>query len=268
MKALRYILYGLVIAGAAGLLIYQGLIQKNLDSGDLTKGILIIAAAIVAMIRPRQRKQVGVNKSLYQKAYPQYIGNAFSQDKKLENTFYTAVALYNQDKPNAAVAKLEKLRGQCSQSDDYYALIVFSALCYDDMRLYDKAIEQYEKAIQMRQDSTLASNLGLCYDRKGKTDQAIDAYLQAIQWDSSNFTPYNNMAQLCIRIGDYNHGLQYASQAVALNQKMPQALNAMTICHYMLGNQAEYERYYRQAVSCGSDPEKLKKYLKSLDPSL
>lgn len=38
MKALKYILYGLVIAAAAGLLAYQGLVTKELDSGNLTKG--------------------------------------------------------------------------------------------------------------------------------------------------------------------------------------------------------------------------------------
>ena len=47
MKALKYILYGLVIAATAGLLAYQGLVTKTLDSGNLTKGILIIVGAVV-----------------------------------------------------------------------------------------------------------------------------------------------------------------------------------------------------------------------------
>ena len=36
-KALPYILYGIVILGAGGLLIYQGLIAKTLESGNLVK---------------------------------------------------------------------------------------------------------------------------------------------------------------------------------------------------------------------------------------
>ena len=53
MKALKYILYGLVIAAAAGLLVYQALVEKNLDSSTATKCILIIAGAILGMVKPR-----------------------------------------------------------------------------------------------------------------------------------------------------------------------------------------------------------------------
>ena len=134
MKALKYILYGLVIAAAAGLLAYQALVEKNLDSSDVTKCILIIAAAIMGMLKPRKNRQVVSNKkAAYQKAYSEHIRNAFEDDPKLEAKFYNAIHDYNQNKPAAAISKLDKLRKDCQRSADLRAVTIFSALCYDDM---------------------------------------------------------------------------------------------------------------------------------------
>lgn len=270
MKKLPIILYSILLAIMLGLLGYEVFYLHNSDSGFYLKAGLALIAILAAMIRSAtgSRRRVSNKKAVYSKAYAPFIGSAFSREPKLEKRFYNAVDLYNRNKPAAAVTQLEKLRTHCSHSDDYYALTVFTALCYDDMRLYAEAAALYEKAVQMRPNSTLVSNMGLCFDRMGDSAAAMDAYQQAVQLDDKNFTAYNNMAQLCIRTGDFVSGLECAQTAVSLNGKMPQALNALTICHYMLGHQAEYEQSFRQAVSCGSDAKALKAYLKSMDPTL
>ena len=110
--------------------------------------------------------------------------------------------------------------------------------------------------------------MGLCYERKGNVDKAIECYMHSIQIDPANPTVFNNVAQLCIRHSDYERALPYAAKAVELNEKMPQALNALTICYYMLGNMEAYEHFYRLAVSNGSDGKVLKEYIASLDSSV
>lgn len=268
MKALKYILYGMVIAAAAGLLAYQALVEKNLDSSNITRCVLIIAAAVLGMVKPRKnRKIVSNKKSAYQKAYAEHIQNAFEDDPKLEKKFYNAIHDYNQKKPAAAIAKLDKLRKECQRSADLRAVTVFTALCYDDMGLYDKSVPQYEAALSIRQNSSLYSNMGLAYYRLGNEEAAEKAYKDAIRVDPKNAYAHNNLSTLWFRRGEYSESLRSAEAAIAINSGMPQALSTAAICCAMLKDQAGYEKYYRQAVANGYDGKKIKDFLARMDPN-
>lgn len=268
MKALRYILYGLVIAAAAGLLIYQGLIQKNLETGNLTKGILIIAAALIGMLRPRRRKKVSNKKALYQKAYSEFIQNAFYDDPKLEKKFYDAVDDYNFDRYAAGVDKLNKLRKECQRTADIYAVTVFTALCCEGMQLHEEAAAHYEAAIHIRDNSTLHSNRAMCLFRAGRYEEADAALHRAIQSDPKNASAWNNLATLYFKQEDYAQALEYCQKSIEINPQLPQALSCAALCCALLGQQEQYESYYRQAVAVGYNGEKIKNAVKALDPSL
>lgn len=64
MKALKYILYSLLIAVAAGLLIYLGLVEKKLETSDAIKCCLIIAAAILGMVKPSKARIANKKRSI------------------------------------------------------------------------------------------------------------------------------------------------------------------------------------------------------------
>ena len=125
MKALRYILYSLVILGAGALLAYQYFVEQNLETGNIIKCGLIIAAAILGMVRPRKSRIVN-KKLVYQKAYSEFVEGAFQNDPKLERVFYNAVHDYNRNKFSGAIAKLEKLRKE--GFFDNCAAVVFGRL--------------------------------------------------------------------------------------------------------------------------------------------
>lgn len=270
MKKLAYVLYALLALAVAGLLVWDYVPDHSIDPSTVSRAAVLLAGIALGILKihhPR-RRSVSNKKALYSNAYAKYIQNVFPEDKKAEKLFFNAVDDYNQDRPADGLDKLTRLRGECRNSAERYAVTVFTALCLDDMKLYEKAAEQYRAALQIRQESSLASNLALALDRAGKPDEALPAYELAIHLDPENPNPLNNLAQRFIRGGDYAQGLEYAKKALAINPKMPQALNAMAICSYMLGNQADYELYYRQAVSNGSDGKKLKAFIHSLDPAL
>ena len=268
MKALRYILYGLVIAAAAGLLVYQGLIEKNLESRNLAKGILIIAAAIVGMFRPQRRRKVSNKKALYQKAYSEFIQNAFYDEPKLEKRFYEAVDDYNFDRYAAGVDKLTKLRKECQRTADIYAVTVFTALCCEGMQLHAEAAAHYEAAVRIRDNSSLHSNRAMCLMRCGRPAEAEEALRRAVQSDPRNASVWNNWAVLYFRQGDYEQALEYHEKAIEIDPRLPQSLGGAAVCCALLGDQEQYETYYRQAVAAGYDGEKIKNTVKALDPSL
>lgn len=268
MKALRYILYGLLAAAVIGLVAYQAFITKNLESRNLVKAALLLAGILLSLLRPRKTRYVGSKKTLYQKAYGEFIQGAFADDARLEKKFYSALHDYNNSKPQAGVKKLIVLRKECQRTADVYAVTVFTGLCLDDMGLYEEAANVYENALNLRPNATLASNLGLCYQRLGNPEQAMAAYERSISLNPENPFVYNNISVLYFRDGNYETALAYALQALNHDSSMKQALGTAAMCYALLGNEESYKEYYRKAVAAGQDGNKLKATIKSLDPAL
>lgn len=262
MKSLRYILLGLVAAAVVGLLCYQGFITKELTTSNLAKGLLILAGLILSLFRGKRRGRA--TKSTYQAAYGHIIGNAFTEDPKLEKQLYRALDEFNRGKYSAAQNKFEQLRMESPRSTDRFAAITFSALCDSRMGRYEEAIRKYTSALQIREHSTVSSNMGNCYLELGKTDEAMECFLRALRSDKSNANAHNNIAQLYIQLGEFENALVYAESALEINAKMPQALNAMAICCAMLNRDEESEVYFRRAVANGSDGRTLRAYINNL----
>lgn len=267
MKAMRLILC-LLCAAVVGLLLYQGLITKELTSSDLTRALLILAGLLLSFVRSFSNQRSRGSKTLFQKAYKEFIRNAFAEEPRLEKLFYSAVADYNQGKPDQAVDKLMNLRRECRNSDDIYAVTVFTALCLDDLQLYEEAANAYHNALKIHRNTTLASNLGLCYQRLGNFAQAQDAYELAIDIDPDNAFANNNYSAMYFREADYESALEYAQHALDINPKLPQALGTSAICFALLGQTEEYREYYRRAVAAGYDGQKIKQAIANLDPEL
>ena len=265
MKALRFILPILLILAVIGLLAYEGLVAKNLESGNMVRGGLIIVGAIATMFKKPRQRPVANKKALYQKAYPEFIQEPFADEPRLEKKFYDAVHDYNRNKPDAAIAKLDNLRRECQRTADLRAVTVFTALCLDDMQRYGEALRQYEAARRIRDCSTLASNMGLCCNRLGDYERAAECYEQAIQLDSKNAVAYNNLSALFFAQSEYENALDAAKDALECNAKLPQALSTAAICCMLLGYEADYETYYRRAVAAGYDGDKIKRVIQKLD---
>ena len=268
MKALRYILYSLLILAAVGLLVYQGFIAENLTSSDLTRGVLIIIGALISMLKKPRQRTVASKKSLYQKAYPEFIQEPFAEEPRLEKKFYAAVHDYNRSKPTQGIAKLEALRGQCSRTADLRAVTVFTALCLDDMGRYEEALAKYDAARKIRDCSTLASNMGLCCQRLGRSGEAAEYYEEAIRLDSGNAIAYNNLSALFFSEGEYENALDAAKDALECDARLPQALSTAALCYKLLGDDQEYQHYYRRAVAAGYDGEKIKRMIRRMDSEI
>lgn len=267
MKALRYILFGLLILACLGLLGYQYMSQGYLETNQITRAGILILGAVVSMFK-KPRTKIANKKATYSKAYDEHIRGAFQDSPKLENQFYNAVHLYNLNKPGKAVVKLESLRKECKNSNEMRAVTIFTALCLDDMQLFDNAITQYQAATHIRDSSSLRSNMGLCYQKIGNYEDALVCYEKAMELDPKNAYAINNLSALHFRLGDFEEALAIAEDAIAVNAKMQQPLTTAAICCGILGNTEKYEKYYRQAVSNGADGKAIKEIIRNMDSEL
>lgn len=261
-----YILAFLILAAA----IIVTLLDEGLSTTLITRIVCAVAALLVGIFRVFDGNPTAAqgNRAVYQRNYADFIGQAFSGDKKVLKQFYAAVDLYAKKQPDKALERFETLRSACKTQEDSHAVFAFMGLSCHDLRLWPEALGHYTAAMAIRPHSTLSSNAGICYERMGKYEQAMEAYQQAIVLNRENAIAYSNVAQMMLRLGEYISAYEYAQKALQQDRRLPQALSASAICHYMWGDMEQYEEYYRKAVSCGSDGEKLKQYIRSLDTTL
>ena len=109
---------------------------------------------------------------------------------------------------------------------DYAEAVNNLGVVYYQREDYKKAINQYRKAIAIRDSASFHSNLGSVYFVQKKFDDAMREYLQALQLDSDVFertsvngllgrvsTPVDRakyaimLAKLYARVGDVDHAL-------------------------------------------------------------
>ena len=251
-----------------GMLFYEIILQKTVDSSHVFRTVLLLGASVISIFKLFQKYEVRRSAKFYRDSYSDLIGNAFLNDPKLEKEFCHALDAFNADLSQKALSCLERLADKVTRNEDRFAIAVFTALCYDDMQAYPQAIRSYEDALRFSENSTVYSNLGICFQRVGDYDRAIEAYEDAIRMDPNNANPYNNIAQLLIRSEEYEGALAYAEKASALAPNLKAAHNARAICHAMLGNTEEYEKALRQSVMCGENRQKIEDFIRSLrEPS-
>lgn len=255
------ILAVLVIAYAS----YEIFVLKIVDSRNIFRAVIILASLSITLVRlfmGAPRRKIPAN--VFRGEYYHIIGDTFKNDPKTEKLFFDAVNLRNQHEYQKSIKKLEAMEPLCRRGDERFAVAFFEGLCYKDMALYAKAVEFYEKALNYRENSTAASNLAGALEYLGKFDEAISAYMWAIKIDPSNAYPYNNLAQLYIKMDAYEDAIEYAVRASELKADLYQAWSAQAICFAMMGYMEDYESAYRRAVACGADGDVIIRFIRSL----
>lgn len=197
----------------------------------------------------------------YLKTYKDHIRDSFSGfwRKGLLNKLLGAIDLWNKNECEKAINALLSLRKSCKTVNEHCAVLMFTALCYDDMRYFAPAIETYKELLAL--DSTRSSahsNLGLLYRQMGEYGQAVQAFQAAIESDPQNPYAHNNLALTYYRMGEHKLAIENAEIALSLKGNYYQAANCLCLCHFILKNMEECRKYYKIAVANGGDPKKLK----------
>ncbi len=87
---------------------------------------------------------------------------------------------------------------------------------------YDRAIEEYKKAIQIDPTFTVAHyNLAILYRRKNNLPLAVDSYKNAIKSDPRFEKAYVNMGFILKEAGEYDTAISYFKKALTLDPENP-----------------------------------------------
>lgn len=266
MKSLKKLLYPAILIGGIGILAYLGLVAKTMDTTMmfLLMGMVVLLTLNMYVGSLSQAQRGGTNKTTYREAYAEFIGDSFLDNKQLEQKLYVALENMGRKKFSAAIKRLDELMPLCRNDDERFTVLVFKGMSYNYDNCPAQAAESYEAALAIKENSTVYSNLGMALSKMNDEDAAEEAYLNAIRLDDQNAYALNNLAQLYIHQEDYENALIYANCAFQTNDRLLQAINALTICHGVLGNEEEFETFYGLSVKLGANGPSLKQYINDL----
>lgn len=241
---------------------------KLLSAGTLSPvSFAAISGALMigmAFLRPKNAITSKVNPETISNALGEYAKDAFSDDSKESGLFHSAVKDFTTNMPKAAIAKLEKLRSECRDDVERYAVAIVSALAYINMNKYENAILEYNRAIVLHPNSDLAHTIGSCQQRIGELKKARESYDFALELDPSNIKARASMATAWVASRKYDQALEQAEMALELDENFASALATAAICYGITGNDTLYHDYTQRAVQNGYNEEKIRSTVKAL----
>lgn len=240
----------LLIAAAIGLYAYGVLVNGEKPTDNLLRTVVIGLSGVSALMKTFLKRRP---LSQYASGFAKELGNAFADDTRKREKLLEAVRLFDEDKNRAALKALEELKLEVRTKDEIYAVGIFTALCQEGLGLKEAAIATYEDiAAKGAARSQLYSNLGILYGEVDP-DKAFAASMNAIKLDPENPLPHSNVANLMLRLGEYDGAAQAAAEAVKLNPSQYQAWTVLAIVAAIQGDEDRREKCVSKAVACGQN---------------
>jgi tetratricopeptide (TPR) repeat protein len=119
---------------------------------------------------------------------------------------------------------------------------------------YNKAIEQYEKALQINPYYPNAyTNLGFVLAKQGKVDESITQFLKALQLKPKDYETLSNLGVALLLQKRNEEAIQYLSEAVALNPHFAKAHNNLGVALNRQGRTQEAIDHYLTALQLDPD---------------
>lgn len=263
---------GLLIIALAALLISDT--AKNdwkFDTANGTKSLIVLAGLVLSLARLISGIASPRSLRIYEKAYKDEIGNAFSRsdNKKYKTKLLKSLALYNENRFGDAIKILEQLEDKCNTADDFCAVSLFKALCYSDSGAAESAIKEYETLLKYNsKHATAWSNLGLLYKKTGKDADAMRCYDNAVKADPENAYAWNNLAQAYVKSCEWQKAIEPALRSLELKANMYQADTALTVAYYALGKTEESKKHFEHAVANGGNADAIMSVLDSISKGI
>ena len=120
-------------------------------------------------------------------------------------------------------------------------------------KLPDKAIPEFEKALQVTKDPESYNGLAMAYEQKGELDKSVQYYGLVIQHFPHNAGAHNNLSIVYKKMGRYNEALAEIREAVTLEPMEPEHHNNLGTLLAKLGMMDEAEAAFKRALEIDPD---------------
>jgi Tfp pilus assembly protein PilF len=114
---------------------------------------------------------------------------------------------------------------------------------------HEKAIEQFEKALEIQPNYAAAlNNLGISYGSLNRLDEAERSFKRAVEINPKDIFAMNNLAVICLRTRRFNEALGYAEKALEIEPRYASAHFTLGSIHATLGRFSDAEKEFEAAL--------------------
>ena len=161
--------------------------------------------------------------------------------KSAESWFNEGYDWYNKQDYDKAIECYQKaIELNPDNANAYHGM----GVAYEYKQDYDKAIECYQKAIELNpKDAVAYYNMGNAYYNKQDYDKAIECYQKAIELNPKDAVAYYNMGNAYYNKQDYEKAIEWYEKAIKISPKYADAYNNMGNAYYNTQN-------YDKAIEC------------------
>jgi len=242
-------------------------ITPKFFSGSINAGTMLMFSGVLLLLLVLLRPKKSANKSaaaIAEEILGEFAGDAFGSDEALKQKFDAVLSDLGANLPKAAVSKLQKLAPLCTGKEEQYAVAMASAYAWKKQNNFRNAAREYNKAVVIHPTADLAYAIGDCHQRLGDLDKARDSYDFALELDPKNAKYPSSIATTYVGDGDYDTAMDYASDALALDESYPQALATMAICYGVKGETMMHKHYRKLASNNGYSESKISSTIDTL----
>ena len=137
---------------------------------------------------------------LYDRVGDSYRANNFFQKAVMTDTLYYGAYRFlyiNYFKNSNFKPMIDLLLGALTRGNDFYDIHYYLGVAYNGAALFEDAIKQYERALELNPKSVEANiQAGIAYQNMKSYSKARDYYTRAIQIDPENQTATENLKRL------------------------------------------------------------------------
>lgn len=164
-----------------------------------------------------------------------------------EAWYHLGVAYKEMDDATNAIRAFEKCRSYKPFTEP--EKLIASGLAYGMAQQYDKAVADFNAAIQMDSTSIEAlNNMGLSLCDAGRYQESISALNQALRIKPDYKMALYNLGNTYARMGDYRTAMIQYNKALKVDSRYSDALNNIGNCYASLNQRDSARSFYEKAV--------------------
>jgi tetratricopeptide (TPR) repeat protein len=128
----------------------------------------------------------------------------------------------NMQTMNAVREQLASLKATVEREPKNFDALVQLGNMYMDAAKYPQAVEYYERALAVREEPAVRTDLGICYKQAGQLDKAVEAFRKAADDQPDQWQALFNEAIVLGEMKRYDEARAIASKLKQLRPNDPQ----------------------------------------------
>ncbi|MCJ7727920.1 MAG: tetratricopeptide repeat protein [Actinobacteria bacterium] len=177
-----------------------------------------------------------------------------------------ASALLNDGKYEQAIGKFTEAISEAPSNPIFY---FYRGASFDKIGDTDKALEDYQKSVELKPDFALPiASIGKIYAKKKDFDNAIEFYKKAVELGDQDVITYYNYGVCLMNLGKNTQAKDIFEKLISLDENYSNAYYQLGIIYIGLGDSAKAKELLQKFIDM--DPENqnallAKEILKSLN---